>query len=173
MLRRSNYFNLEKNLISQPLKECLEIILYFIKQQLGVSSAIVSLLSRIVNVLSESEVSANFLHQLSFPALASDSLCINKPAYRKPMYTVHHTERSIYYRKSVLFLGRRMFHVRLSRCSTELRYYSVHPVHILMFTYWFTNNIHTIFYKQVLQSVSPLIFAIGRTKYISNYIITL
>ena len=39
-----------------------------------------------------------------------------------------HTRRFIYYRKSVLHLRKRMFHVRLSRCSTYLRQYSVHPV---------------------------------------------
>ena len=32
-----------------------------------------------------------------------------------------HTERSICYRKSVLHLLKHMFHVYLSRCSTDLR----------------------------------------------------
>ena len=33
------------------------------------------------------------------------------------------TERFIYYRKSVLHLLKQMFHVHLSRCITDLRYY--------------------------------------------------
>ena len=38
------------------------------------------------------------------------------------------TERFIYYRKSVLHLLKRMFHAHLSRCSTDLRLYTVNPV---------------------------------------------
>mgnify|MGYP007048726487 CR=1 FL=1 len=38
------------------------------------------------------------------------------------------TRRFIHYRKSVQHLRKRMFHVRLSRCSTGLRWYSFHPV---------------------------------------------
>ena len=43
-----------------------------------------------------------------------------------------YTERFIYYRKSVPHLLKRMFHVRLSRCSTDLRLYTVHPVKLLL-----------------------------------------
>ena len=38
------------------------------------------------------------------------------------------TRRFMYYRKSVLHLRKHVFHARLSKCSTDLRQYSVHPV---------------------------------------------
>ena len=38
------------------------------------------------------------------------------------------TERFIYYRESVLHLLTRMFHLRLSRCSTDLLYILGHSV---------------------------------------------
>ena len=40
------------------------------------------------------------------------------------------TECFIFYRKSVLHLLMHMFHVHLSRYSTDLRKYTVHPVYL-------------------------------------------
>ena len=46
-----------------------------------------------------------------------------------------YTERFIYYHKSVLHLRKLMIHACLSGCSTDMRYYSVHPVGIFVLRY--------------------------------------
>ena len=47
---------------------------------------------------------------------------------RKSEFFTEDTERSMYYRKSVLHLLKHIFHIRLRRCSRDLRQYTVHPV---------------------------------------------